>query len=145
MRASANQRVELTLLQRLKIFIKAQLSALIGVMADYGIMIFLSELAGLHYTVSTAIGCTVGAVINFSLNKTWTFHLATSSYKYSHSQQQLRYVLVVAFCILLKVLGTYAFESLTHLSYKICRIIADLLVAFCFSYTLQRWWVFRRG
>jgi hypothetical protein len=50
-------------------FSKAQLSAFSGGMIDYGVMIFLTELFHLHYTVSILISGVIGAVINFSLNK----------------------------------------------------------------------------
>ena len=130
---------------RLKIFCKAQFSAFIGGVCDYLIMIFLTEAMGVHYTISIAIACILGAIINFSINKTWTFYLPKSRYHFSLSQQLWRFILVVASSILLKMLGTWLFTTFAHIDYKISRIITDILVSLFFNYVLQRFWVFKNS
>ena len=55
------------------IFAKAQASALVGGLTDYFIMIALTELLFIHYTISIILSGTIGAVINFSLNRHWTY------------------------------------------------------------------------
>ncbi|MDR3245720.1 MAG: GtrA family protein [Prevotellaceae bacterium] len=129
--------------ERLKIFVKAQFSAFTGGVCDYFIMIFLTEVIGIHYTVSIAIGCSLGAVVNFSLNKRWAFYSKNMPYKFTFSQQLWRFIFVAASSIGLKMLGTYLFTTHTHIDYKITRIITDLLVSICFNYVLQRFWVFK--
>jgi putative flippase GtrA len=129
--------------QQIKIFAKAQFSAFTGGVCDYLIMIFLTEFAGVHYMLSIAIACILGAVINFSLNKTWTFLSKRFVYKFPLLQQLWRFVLVLTGSIVLKMLGTYFITSFLHIDYKISRILSDLIVSLCFNYVLQRYWVFK--
>ena len=113
-------------------------------MVDYCIMILCTELFGVHYTVSIAIGGVIGAIVNFSLNKTWTFCSKKQAYKYSFWKQLIRFVVVVINSIVLKASGTYYFTTFIKIDYKISRIITDLTVSIVFNYMLQRHWVFRK-
>ena len=54
-------------------FLRAQVAAFIGGMTDYGLMILLTEVFKLHFTFSILISGTVGAIINFSINRFWVF------------------------------------------------------------------------
>lgn len=132
------------IIDHLIIFSKAQLSAFVGGLTDYFVMIFFTELFHLHYTLSIVIGGIIGAIVNFSLNKTWTFRSRDVAYKNTVRQQLMRFVLVVINSIFLKSMGTYAITTFLKLDYKISRIIVDLIVSIAFNYTLQRFWVFRK-
>ncbi|MDR1887021.1 MAG: GtrA family protein [Prevotellaceae bacterium] len=112
-------------------------------MCDYCIMILLTEFVKIHYTVSIAIACTLGAIMNFSVNKKWTFYSKNSRYKFSLPQQLWRFIFVVVSSIGLKMLGTYLTTAYLHIDYKISRIITDMLVSILYNYMLQRYWVFR--
>ncbi len=129
---------------KLKIFVKAQFSAFIGGVCDYLIMIFLTEKVGIYYPVSIAIACILGAVINFSINKNWSFSTQKTAYRFSLTQQLWRFVLVLISSIILKMLGTWLFTTFAHIDYKISRIIIDILVSLLFNYVLQRYWVFKK-
>jgi putative flippase GtrA len=131
------------MLKQLKVFIKAQFSAFTGGMCDYLIMILLTELMGVYYPVSIAISCVLGAVVNFSLNKKWSFYSKKIGYRFSLPQQLWRFFLVVVSSILLKIAGTYCITTFAHIDYKISRIMTDILVSLCYNYVLQRYWVFR--
>lgn len=132
------------MIEKLFMFTKAQVSSGLGGIVDYIIMILCTELLNIHYTISIAIGGIIGAIINFSLNKTWTFQSKTSSYKYSSRRQFSRFVIVVINSIALKAAGTYYFTTFYRIDYEISRIITDLIVSIVFNYTLQRHWVFRK-
>ncbi|MDR2027545.1 MAG: GtrA family protein [Prevotellaceae bacterium] len=112
-------------------------------MCDYGIMILLTEYTGLHYTVSIAIACTLGAIMNFSVNKKWTFYSKKTSYEFSLPQQLWRFIFVVLSSIGLKMLGTYFLTAFVHIDYKISRLITDMIVSVLYNYMLQRYWVFK--
>ena len=131
--------------KNLIVFSKAQLSAFVGGITDYFIMIFFTEVFHLHYTISIVIGGIIGAVVNFSLNKIWTFSSNNDTYKNSLSQQVIRFILVVINSIFLKSMGTYAITTFLKLDYKISRIITDLFVSIVFNFTLQKFWVFKRS
>jgi putative flippase GtrA len=131
------------MLKWLKVFIKAQFSAFTGGMCDYFIMVFLTELMGVYYTLSIAISCILGAVVNFSLNKKWSFYSKEAGYRFSLPQQLWRFILVVGSSIVLKVTGTYLITTFVHIDYKVSRIITDIIISLGFNYVLQRYWVFK--
>jgi putative flippase GtrA len=131
-------------IDELFVFGKAQVSAFFGGMVDYIVMIFFTEVFGVHYTISIAIGGIVGAIVNFSLNRRWTFHSRNLPYGSSRIRQISKFLLVLLNSIVLKSSGTYFFTSFIGIDYKISRIITDLIVSWGFNYTLQRHWVFRK-
>ena len=132
-----------TLFEKIFVFAKAQVSAFIGGMTDYGIMVFFTEIFHVHYTISIAIGGVIGAVVNFSLNRRWTFRSKDHSYKNSMNKQMIKFVLVVLNSIILKSSGTYLVTTFLSIDYKISRIIVDLIVSIVLNYNLQRYWVFK--
>lgn len=125
-------------------FAKAQVSAFVGGVVDYGVMVFFTEVFHIHYTISIAIGGVIGAAVNFFLNKKWTFYSKNYRYKHSFHIQFLRFVLVVINSILLKSSGTFLITHFLHFDYKLSRIIVDIIVSLGFNYILQRFWVFKK-
>jgi len=130
--------------EKVLVFSKAQVSAFIGGICDYMIMVFITEVFHVHYMISIAIGGIIGAVVNFSLNKGWTFRSKDVPYKNSIYKQLLKFVLVVINSILMKSSGTYLITTFLNLDYKISRIFVDLVVSLAFNYTLQKHWVFKK-
>ncbi|MDR3652466.1 MAG: GtrA family protein [Paludibacter sp.] len=132
------------ILEKILIFTKAQISAFVGGSVDYLTMIFFTEVFHVHYTISIAIGGVIGAIVNFSLNKTWTFHSKNIPYKNTMRKQLIKFILVVINSILLKSSGTYLITTFLQLDYKISRLITDLIVSIAFNYNLQKYWVFKK-
>lgn len=132
------------ILERIKVFAKAQVSAFTGGVTDYFIMVFVTEVFHVHYTISIMISGILGAVVNFSLNKTWTFKNKSQPYKNSLYKQLFKFVFVVLNSILLKSSGTYFITTFLKIDYKISRLIVDFFVSVFFNYTLQKHWVFKK-
>lgn len=124
----------------IKIFAKAQASAFIGGITDYLLMIALTELLHIYFVFSIVISGAIGAVINFSINRHWTYRAGKSSV----TGQLSKFIFVVIGSILLKSGGTYLFTTLLTIDYKISRIITDIIVSFGFNFVLQKYWVFRK-
>ena len=124
-------------------FMKAQLSAFLGGLIDYGVMIFCTEVLGVYYPISIAIGGIIGAVFNFSVNRYWTFNTDKTS-KAPVGAQLVKFVVVVAGSIFLKSTGTYLFTNWLKIDYKFSRIIVDIIVSLGFNYLLQTYWVFKK-
>jgi len=133
------------LVNRIFIFAKAQVSAFIGGLTDYAIMVFVTEVFHVHYTISIAIGGIIGAVVNFSLNRKWTFRSKELPYKNSMNLQLIKFILVVINSIVLKSSGTYFITTFLKIDYKISRIFVDLFVSIALNYTLQKNWVFKNA
>jgi len=126
------------------IFLKAQISASIGGIVDYLSMIFFTEFLDIHYTISIVIGGMIGAIVNFSLNKRWTFRSKNNAYKNTIQTQLLKFLLVVLNSIIMKVLGTYFVTDYLGIDYKISRLGVDLFVSLMINFSLQKYWVFRK-
>jgi putative flippase GtrA len=130
--------------EKLFVFAKAQVSAFVGGMTDYLMMIFFTEFFGVHYTVSIAIGGVTGAVVNFTLNRKYTFPSKGRAYDSGLGKQLFKFMLVVLNSILLKSSGTFLFTTYLGIDYKISRIMTDLIVSLFLNYTLQKFWVFKK-
>jgi len=122
------------------VFAKAQASAFTGGMVDYLIMIICTELLSIHYTISIVISGIIGAVMNFSVNRYWTFQ----AHNHPVKTQLAKFITVVAGSILLKSSGTYLFTTWFRLDYKISRVLIDIIVSLGFNYTMQKYWVFNK-
>lgn len=119
---------------------KSQLSAFVGGIVDYGVMLLCTELLGIHYVISIGIGGTIGAAVNYSINRYWTF----DSRDQSKATQIPKFIVVVIGSIILKAGGTYLLTEIFSIDYRISRLITDACVAFGFNFTLQKFWVFRQ-
>lgn len=131
-------------IEKLFVFAKAQLSAFTGGIVDYMTMIFFTEVFGVHYIISIAIGGIAGAIVNFSINRKWTFSAKNIAYKSSSLIQISKFLIVLLNSIVMKSAGTFLFTSFFKIDYKISRIITDLIVSLIFNFTLQKHWVFRK-
>lgn len=120
-------------------FGKSQVAAFVGGVFDYWVMIGCTELLHLHYTRSIVIGGLLGALLNFSINRYWTYNAREISLK----QQLFKFYIVVGASIMLKTYGTYFFTEALHIKYYYVRLFVDLIVSICFNYTLQKYWVFK--
>lgn len=123
-------------------FAKAQLSAFLGGILDYIVMIACTELLHIHYTISIIISGTIGAVLNFSLNRYWSFRDKKSN-ESPVGSQLVKFCLMVAGSVLLKAAGTYILTSGMKLDYRISRLMIDIIVSLGFNYVLQNYWVFK--
>jgi len=122
-------------------FSKAQLSAFLGGLVDYAVMIICTELFHVYYPISILLSGLVGAVVNFSINRYWTYRV----HHLGIGKQLLKFIAVVLGSIILKSLGTYLVTNWLSIDYKISRIIVDIIVSLGFNYTLQTYWVFKKG
>ncbi len=132
------------MLEKIFVFTKAQISSFLGGAIDYLIMILCTEFLGIHYTISIAIGGVIGAFVNFSINKKWTFNTKGYHYKYSFRKQLSAFILVVINSILLKASGTYYITTYYKIGYGFSRVIMDLIVSVCINYNLQRHFIFKK-
>ena len=122
-------------------FYKAQLSAFIGGSVDYSAMILLKEYVGVHYTIAIVYSGLIGAVVNFLLNRNWSFK--RGKYRDPILIQIIKFIPVVANSVFMKALGTFLITNYLGIDYKISRIITDVGVSIIFNFTLQRFWVFK--
>jgi putative flippase GtrA len=93
------------------------------------------------YPVSIVLSGFIGAVVNFTVNKYWTFNA-----KAEPTDKQLqRFVWMVVGSVILKSGGTYLLTQLIGFNYKWSRLMVDLMVSLGFNFPLQKYWVFNRA
>lgn len=124
----------------LKEFFKAQFSAFIGGMVDYLIMVFFVEVLLFGVSVAIMISGAIGAVVNFTINRYWTFKDDATPV----GDQLWKFIIVVVGSIFLKSQGTPLMTEITGIDYRFTRLTVELIVSLGFNFILQKYWVFRK-
>ena len=120
-------------------FIRSQIAAFISGVVDYGTLLFCVEILKIWYVTATAIGAVTGAIVNFTLGRFWSF----KAEERSPLSQAWKYALVSAGSLALNVAGVAFFTETVGLKYWISKLVAGAIVAICYNFTLQRFFVFK--
>lgn len=121
-------------------FVKAQLSAQIATVADFGMTVFLTEVCGMWYAYATFLGAVSGGIVNCCVNYRWVFHAQGQKKKYV----ALRYFIVWAGSIALNTFGTYALTEISGTNYIIVKALVAVVVGLFWNYQMQRLFVFKK-
>ncbi len=116
-----------------------QLGSLAATAVDFGGMIACVEVLRLPPAVATAIGATLGGVTNFSLGRAWIFPRHDGRFR----TQALRYALVSGLGAAWNALGEHLVADRAHVQYVLARALVAIAVSFCWSFPMQREFVFR--
>ncbi|NGM63587.1 GtrA family protein [Sphingobacterium sp. SGG-5] len=125
---------------KLKEFLRAQLSAFIGGLSDLGIYSFCYKILVISAPFSNAISGSLGAIVNFTINRYWSFNNTEQSVQ----SQLWKFILVVIGSITLKSIGIHFFVDIWNWHFILSKLIVELVVSLGFNFTLQKLWVFKR-
>ena len=125
---------------KVKEFLKAQLSAFVGGLTDFGIYTFCFKVLTLSAPLSNVVSGSLGAVVNFLINRYWSF----DSQNESIGNQLWKFVIVVVGSILLKSTGIYLLVDLWNMHFILAKISVELIVSLGFNFVLQKYWVFKK-
>ncbi len=120
-------------------FLKAQCSALISTAVDFLATIFLTQVVGLWYLMSSCMGTILGGYVNFSLGRNWAFQIDNSE----KLSQALRYAVVWSGSLLLNTFMLYLFTEVLRLHYIVSKSIVSVLVGVFFNFYFQKTFVFK--
>ncbi|MCK6549438.1 GtrA family protein [Myxococcota bacterium] len=107
---------------------------------DFLTVMLLVQSAHLDPRLGTAIGCIVGGLVNFGINRVWTFASNAPA-----ASQAWRYALVSTSSALLNSGGVAVLLFLPGLDYRIAWGIARAAVFLTWNYPLHRDYVFTSG
>jgi putative flippase GtrA len=113
----------------------------IATAVDFAVMLLLVELAGVRADVATLAGAALGAVVNFSLGRTWVYRAVGAR---SRADQAVRYALVSATSAGLNALGEHVLLAWAGTHYAAARVVVSLAVSLLWGYPMQRYVVFAR-
>lgn len=125
---------------RFKEFLKAQLSAFIGGMIDFGIYSFCYKIFLMSAPFSNIVSGSLGAVVNFSINRYWSFNSTGDPL----TSQLGKFILVVLGSIFLKSTGIHFFVDVWGWHFLLSKAIVEIVVSLGFNFTLQKFWVFKK-
>ena len=125
---------------KLRVFLRAQLSAFIGGLSDFGIYTFCYTVLKFIAPFSNVISGSLGAIVNFTINRYWSF----GNTQKSIGSQLWKFIIVVVGSITLKSLGIHLLVDIWHLHFLLSKLIVEIIVSLGFNYTLQRFWVFKQ-
>lgn len=121
-------------------FGKAQISAFLGGLFDFAIYTFGIQVLGFTAYISNIISGSSGAIVNFTINRYWTFNNTSTPV----GKQLAKFVVVVIGSISLKSMGIYFLVDHLSLNPYYSKIAMEILVSLGFNFLLQKYWVFRK-
>jgi putative flippase GtrA len=125
---------------RFRQWVRHHATAVLSTIVDYGVMVAMVELLHIGPVPATAMGAFAGAVTNFTINRTFTYHAE----KVAVRSQVWRYALVSSISLGLNTAGEWLFHNRFGLQYMAARVIASLIVSNGWNYPMLRFFVFSR-
>ncbi len=118
-----------------------QIGSLVATAVDFGVMIACVEAMRLPPVVATIVGATLGGITNFALGRAWIFPSHSGHFR----GQAVRYALVSSAGAAWNALGEHLVADRAHVQYVLARAIVAIVVSLCWSFPMQREFVFREG
>jgi putative flippase GtrA len=116
------------------------LTSIFTTVIDYLVMIGCVELAHWRPVPATAVAALVGALTNFTINRSFTYRATDAAV----AGQSWRYALVSAASLGLNAAGEALFNGVLRLHYLLARVITSTIVSNGWNYPMQRFFVFSR-
>lgn len=120
-------------------WVRAQGAAIAATAVDFSATILLTEIAGIYYVWSNAVGAFCGAVISFLLCRHWAFKRSDKRW----TSQALRYALASGLSIYLNTLGVWLITEAWDLPYVWSKIIVASFIGLTVNFLSFRYFVFR--
>lgn len=120
-------------------FLKAQYSSLISTAADFSVTLFLTQVVGVWYLLSSCTGTVVGGYVNYSLGRNWVFRSKNGPLRV----QLARYIVVWSGSLILNTLGLFFITEVLGFHYIISKAIIAVCVGMGFNFYFQKSFVFK--
>ncbi|SRR5690606_4167351 len=121
-------------------FGKAQVSAFLGGLFDFSIYTFGIQILGFTPYISNILSGSLGAVLNFTVNRYWTFEKTNAPV----GKQLAKFVVVVIGSIFLKSTGIFFLVGHLSANPYYSKIAVEIFVSLGFNFLMQKYWVFNK-
>ena len=121
-------------------FLKANISSSIASFFDYLITIFLVNQFHADVVWSSTTGTVCGGIINFLIGRNWVFESKNRRAR----DQAFKYGLVWGGNLILNTGGMYLMTKGLKIHYVVSKLFVSLIVGFCYNYTMQKRYVFKK-
>jgi putative flippase GtrA len=118
----------------LREFTRYTAASTIAFAADFGTLVLLTELFGVHYLVSAAVGFGLGILITYGLSITWVFSARRLA---SPSTERMIFVLIGIGGLGINHVVMFSLTEMALLPYWLSKIGSVALV-FLFNFTLRK-------
>jgi putative flippase GtrA len=125
--------------QRLRQLVTFAAVGLLATAIQYVILMIGVEFFGQSPTLSSGVGFTVSAVVNYLLNYRFTFRSSGA-----HTSTVLRFILVSSVGLLLNVVAMHLLTAVWHVQYVLAQVIATGFV-FTWTFCGSAFWTFAAG
>ncbi len=122
-----------------KSFLRSQLASSMATLTDFLVLIFATELLGIWYVSSTALGAAAGALVSFYLGRNWAFQRQDAAL----SGQALRYIFTSGMSLILNTIGVYLITEVLGIHYIASKLLISFLVGVLFNFFMFRYFVFK--
>ena len=106
---------------------------------DYGTLVMLTEVFGLHHLLSAAISFVLGLVCNYLLSTAWVFGESKLENKYA---EFISFAVIGIIGLGFNELIIYLGTDICHLHYMLSKIISTVIVFF-WNFTARRFLLFK--
>lgn len=121
-------------------FGKAQISAFLGGLFDFTIYATGIRALGFSPYFSNMISGSLGSVVNFTINRYWTFQSTGTP----AATQIVKFIVVVAGSVLLKSMGVFLLADYILWNPYYSKVLVEVVVSLGFNFFIQKHWVFRQ-
>jgi putative flippase GtrA len=116
-------------------------AAMAATTLDFTVLTTLTEVFGVYYVLSTALGAISGGTLSFLLGRNWAFFNKQNSI----FGQAGRYLVANFSSIALNTTGVYLLtEVISENHYLVSKVIIASCIGLLFNFPMQRYFVFRK-
>lgn len=120
-------------------FLRSLVASNVSFWLDFGILAFLTEIAGLHYLGSAAIGFAVGTSVNYTLCVVWVFSRRRIRRK---TIEYTVFLLIAIVGVGLNEILIWSFTANLDLHYLLSKIVSSSIV-FVWNFLTRKYILFR--
>ena len=120
-------------------FLKAQYASVISTMVDFLVTLFLTQVVGFWYLLSSCLGTVLGGGVNFLLGRNWVYRVTSRN----ALSQITRYGVVWSGSLIFNTFGVFFLTGVLSLHYILSKAIIAVLAAVGFNFYFQKSFVFR--